>query len=217
MIPEVGVKIIEGAKQKYGGNNFSEYFNKPSKYDYKSSKKDPGLNTNSSTLLKSLAVSQSMDLSKNLLKIDSSPLYLPYLNSSNISNERTIQKSLYSNNRSIDLMNVNKKISSLKNSLDSLDMIPEYDDQLENPIYSNNNNLFKNRRSAIEKERSLIEKYRVERSLNNINSFNLLIMKNQAWGNVYDDLKRNNNREIAKSPKKPSQREFENELGKGFK
>ena len=217
MIPEVGVKIIEGAKQKYGGNNFSEYFNKPSKYDYKSSKKDPGLNTNSSTLLKSLAVSQSMDLSKNLLKIDSSPLYLPYLNSSNISNERTIQKSLYSNNRSIDLMNVNKKISSLKNSLDSLDMIPEYDDQLENPIYSNNNNLFKNRRSAIEKERSLIEKYRVERSLNNINSFNLLIMKNQAWGSVYEDIKLNNNREIAKSPKKPSQREFENELGKGFK
>ena len=158
-----------------------------------------------------------MDLSKNLLKIDSSPLYLPYLNSSNISNERTIQKSLYSNNRSIDLMNVNKKISSLKNSLDSLDMIPEYDDQLENPIYSNNNNLFKNRRSAIEKERSLIEKYRVERSLNNINSFNLLIMKNQAWGSVYEDIKLNNNREIAKSPKKPSQREFENELGKGFK
>lgn len=215
MVPEVGVKITEGAKQKFGGNDFSSYFNKPSKYDYKSQQKESAKNTNTSLMLLG-QVSNSMNLSKNVLKMDTSQVYLPYMNQNqNIAtNERSIRslKTNNNNSSSIDSMIVNSKITSLKHSLDSLDLIPEYEDKLENPLYGNNDNLFKNRRSAFEKDRSVREKYNVERSLSNINHFNLLILKNAQWGSIFES-KPNAIREIPRSPKKPSQREFEFELG----
>jgi len=32
--PEVGVKVIEGSKEKFGGKDYFKFFQKYSKYDY---------------------------------------------------------------------------------------------------------------------------------------------------------------------------------------
>jgi hypothetical protein len=34
IIPEVGVKILEGGQEKYGGSDYFKQFQKYSKYDY---------------------------------------------------------------------------------------------------------------------------------------------------------------------------------------
>lgn len=34
IIPEVGVKIVEGSKEKYGGKDYFKSYKKYSKYDY---------------------------------------------------------------------------------------------------------------------------------------------------------------------------------------
>jgi len=208
--PEVGVKIIEGAKQKNGGNDFSVVFNKPSKYDYFSMMKDSTKinNTSSSNIYTSQMFLQSLDLTaKNDISL------VHYNNKSNLPKEKSILKNLNSSGLT-NSMTINRKIVSLKHSLDSLDHIPDYDDKLVNPIYMNNNNLFKNKKNCYEIQKSKAEKSSIESSLKNINSFNYSIVKNPSWGSIYENLSNDILKEIPKSHKKPSEREYEHELGK---
>lgn len=150
---------------------------------------------------------QSLDFS---VKNDISNL--PINNKTTHPEEKSILKSLNSSGLANSMI-LNKKIVSLKHSLDALDHIPDYDEKLRNPLYMNNHNLFKNKKSSFDLQRSIAEKSSVESSLRNINSFNYSIIKNPGWGSIYEALTNEKPIQILKSPKKPSEREFELELG----
>jgi hypothetical protein len=207
----VGVKILEGNKQKFGGNDFSAVFHRPSKYDYLSLMKESvNITVANSLVYNKEPASQSMDFS---LRRENR---LPSINKTNLSNnEKSLLKSIQANNNgSNESMVLGRRISSLKNSLDKLDLMPQYEEKLQNPLLRNNKDIFKNRKSSFEKEKSINKRNSIESSLSNINSFNYSIVKNPQWGNVVDSKnKQEFSREGSKSPHKPSQREFEIELG----
>jgi len=107
----------------------------------------------------------------------------------------------------IDSIKVNTKYGSLKSALDSLELIPEYEEGGEGKVV--NNDLFKERRKSDQEKDE--EKQKIEASLEEINKFNSMIMKNSQWGSSIPA--KSGNKKITNIPLKPNHKELERELG----
>ena len=215
MSPEVGVTILEGAKIKTGGKDFYKVYNKHSKYDYMTMLKDTVISNHTSSMKENAAI--NMDYS-TLLEMNNSgkDSVLPHLKlSGKITDPNKSIKSQYSLNGSIK---VNNKFGvSLKNALDGLDLIPEYEENisLDNPDDPdedvNNSNIFKKTKKDTNEEYG--------RSMEEINKFTYSIIKNSGWGNNTSS-KLPKDQFISsmkdKGPHKPDQREIEMEVGKNI-
>ena len=140
---------------------------------------------------------------------------------SNFSNKKTQDENLFQNNLGKnknnlnfpaetnphfkDSIKLNNRNTSLRMAIETLDLIPENEDN--NLLYGkiNNTNLFKNLKDEKNKNDN---KY-----LEEINSFNETILKNSSWGN--SNMKTNNKDESQINyPIKPDKREIEKEVGK---
>ena len=98
---------------------------------------------------------------------------------------------------------------SLKSALDSLDLIPEYE---ENRLESNNIDIFKRRKNYLQEKKELDKKL-ISSSLDEINKFNYNILKNKGWGqSAIDRLKL----EEPKIYYTPNKKELERELGQNI-
>ena len=211
MVPEVGVNITEGAKQKSGGKDFTTVFGKPSKYDYLALSKQNAQNNLNSTGLKkgTPSLMQSSEFPDKSLNY--SQTNLPFL-SSGKSESRNITNPLYNShtlNHSVDVMRINYRLSgTLKSNLDILDLIPEYD---ENDYSNNNIDIFKKRKTYLQEQKEQ-EKRKLTNDLEDIDKFNIKIIKNNQWGNISQEKSKNFN--LFKKPSKPDRKELEKELGK---
>ena len=107
----------------------------------------------------------------------------------------------------IDSIKVNTKYGSLKSALDALELIPEYEEQNQEKIV--NSDLFKERRKSDQGKDE--EKEKIEASLEEINKFNSMIMKNSQWGSSVPS--KAGNKKSTNIPSKPNQKELERELG----
>ena len=104
---------------------------------------------------------------------------------------------------------VNTKYGSLKSALDALELIPEYEEREQEKVV--NNDLFKERRKSDQQKDE--EKQKMEASLEEINKFNSMIMKNSQWGSSITNAK-SGNKKSSNIPNKPDQKELERELGR---
>jgi len=107
-----------------------------------------------------------------------------------------------------DSIKVNAKYGSLKSALDSLDLIPEYEEKDDDKI--NNNDLFKDKKKINLDE--IEENEKIEQSLEEINKFNSMIIKNATWGSAVA-AKGMGKVGGEKLPLKPSIKKMEQELG----
>jgi len=121
---------------------------------------------------------------------------LPLIHHKNIANEE---------------IKINNKIkTSLKGVLDELDVYPEFEER-EHALIQNNVDIFKKRKNYLENKSK--EKDNSTTSLEEINKFNYNIIKNHQWG---QQSYVNTVGETVRIPVKPSKKELERELGKGF-
>jgi hypothetical protein len=104
----------------------------------------------------------------------------------------------------------NKMTMSLKSTLDALDLIPEYEEINNNEANINNIDIIKERtRDLIESREQNILK---NKSLEEINKFNLSIIRNAGWGNYIGST--NKSTDVFRHFVKPNKRELEKEMGK---
>ena len=213
-VPEVGVSLTENSKSKNGGKDFSTMFGKPSKYEYisltnQSIKKT--LNTSNYAISTEPSDKQKLEKTNNNKSSnnfkDSSELSLPLLDNRNI--KSSIPTFLTKTKTSESIRISNKLTMSLKSALDSLDLIPEYE---ENRLESNNIDIFKRRKNYLQEKKELDKKL-ISSSLDEINKFNYNILKNKGWGqSAIDRLKL----EEPKIYYKPNKKELERELGQNI-
>jgi len=103
---------------------------------------------------------------------------------------------------------VNTKYGSLKSALDTLELIPEFEERDQEKVV--NNDLFKERRKSDQQKDE--EKQKMEASLEEINKFNSMIMKNSQWGSSMPT--KSGNKKSSNIPNKPDHKELERELGR---
>lgn len=110
-------------------------------------------------------------------------------------------------NNTIESLKISRKINgTLKSTLDSLDLIPEYN---ENAYESNNIDIFKKRKVYLNDKKDF-QRTLISTSLDKINQFNYSIMKDSGWGQSgAESLKV----EQPKMHYKPNRKKLEKELG----
>ena len=114
---------------------------------------------------------------------------------------------LYNSTPSLEGIKITNKMTiNLKNTLDTLDLIPEIDEKLaeESNIKNNFLEIFKMKKVDVTKSNDLEE----------INKFNLSIINNIRWGS--ESLTRTKNEPIRKGAIKPTKKEIEKEVGKNI-
>jgi hypothetical protein len=203
IVPEVGVTIIENGQSKYGGGGreFHKAFKKYSKYDYQNYLKD-----SSNTYYNSTMKDANIDNINSDGDLPDKKDTLPGIgfNAYNTKSEG-LGTSIKSQNSQTNNIKVNTKLGSLKNTLESLDQIVEFEEHENESV--NNANFFKNT-----KMKDKLDDY--QKSLEDINKFNFSIIKNAQWGannSVGLNQKHDN---ITKY--KPDLKEIEREVGKNI-
>ena len=164
IIPEVGVTILEASKSKTGGKDFSKVFNKPSKYDYSAlTKQNAQKNYDKTSIANSVSLKNILPGAVTSQSNDfmSSKINLPLLSTSKTEGRNTnlISNTILNSrtlNHSIDTMIINNKLTTtLKSTLDILDLIPNYDES----NYENNNiDIFKKRKTYLEQQKDIQKK-----------------------------------------------------------
>jgi hypothetical protein len=220
--PEIGVTILEGTKLKTGGTgkDFHKAFKKYSKYDYVNLVRDSEFSY-SSTILKDNNDPERADF--NISTKDPGQLNSLGMTSVNSNNNNLFTLSLpkITENPNKILTNttgsikLNTKYGTLKSALDGLDLIPEFDeivspDKIEKEDLNNSNLFKKTKMGKMEQSENNTEGY--IRSLEEINKFNLSIVKNPAWGAGKSKI--NTDKYNNKTFYKPSRKDVEREVGK---
>lgn len=213
-VPEVGVSLTENTKNKNGGKDFSSFFGKPSKYDY-SNISNQNLKKTQNLMNTSNFVSLTEPSEKpKIERINNSKITNNFGNSAELSlplvNNRNLKSSLPnypSNTKIFDSLRISTKLTgTLKMALDSLDLIPEYN---ENHYEIYNIDIFKRRKNYLEEKKDSDKKL-ISSSLDQINKFNYSIMRNKGWGqSAMERLKLEEPKEYFK----PDRKELEHELG----
>ena len=137
---------------------------------------------------------------------NNSEFMLPMINNRNLKSLLPSPMASVTNNT--DSLKISNKImGTLKSTLDSLDLIPDYYEK----AYDNNNvDIFKKRKNYLEEKKDFHHKL-ISTSLEEINKFNFSIMKNRGWGQTgVDSLKLDE----PKTHFRPDKKELEKELGK---
>jgi hypothetical protein len=241
IVPETGVTVMEGGKSKSGDKDFFHKYHKYSKYDYLTMLKDSSSMTSIYQTRKgNLSMDMSMgigdrsnsDIHLSLPLINNGKIPTDNSNPShnlslnyNYNNYNNVAGSSFSNNKkrlsysmyhgqdikSSDadgrIKLSNKMTMSLKSTLDALDLIPEYEEKIDE-LNNNAINILRNRRNYI----SSMDDTSNKDGMEEINKFNLSIIKNNQWGNYNGPKKQFF--DYLKSPVKPNKREIERELGK---
>jgi hypothetical protein len=101
----------------------------------------------------------------------------------------------------------NKLTTSLKITMEVLDMMPNYNDS-DYPL--NNIDIFKKRKTYLEQQKEN-ENQKLSSALEELNKFNLNILNNDRWGHNIND--RPKQKEPTKFPSKPDQKDIEREVG----
>ncbi len=110
----------------------------------------------------------------------------------------------------LDPIKVNTKYGNLKSALDALELIPEYEEQNQNEKV-NNEDLFKDRKRHDHDPKEDDKQQQLEASLEEMNKFNSMIMKNSQWGSSAPA--KTGNKKTTNIPNKPNHKELERELG----
>lgn len=199
--------IYEGSKVKSGGQNFSSIFKKPSKYDYLSIMKDTVSKNNYSSTGKFDPINDhSTEVKNEILKISTS---LPRL-TLNSNKEKIIAPKNFNEG-----ISVSKGLqTSLKNTLDKLDLIPEYDNKVNDMMFRfSNQNLFKSMKTFGNSIVEIKEKEKVN-NFESINKFNYSIVNSISWGREMINTKSKSiDMNLTKMPSKPNIKGIEKELG----
>jgi len=194
-VPEVGVRIVEDCKQKSGGNNFASAFNKQSKYDY------------NSMLSKEKRVSKQQNDWKNEKSNENFNNNIQEPLSNRIQGDLP---AIQGKSQTTDSIRVNNRLkTTLKNALDALDVMPEYEEEEEEAPVNNAVDIFKKRKTYLDQREK--EKDVMYSSLDEMNKFNYNIIKNNQWG---QQTYANKAGESVRVPVKPSKKDLEKELGK---
>ncbi len=200
IVPEVGVTVIENGQSKYGGGGreFHKAFKKYSKYDYQNFLKD-STNTYYNSSVKDMNIDNFNTDGDLPDKKDTLPGIAYNTKSEGLGTSIKSQISQVNN------IKVNTKVGSLKNTLESLDQIVEFEEHENESV--NNANFFKQT-----KIKDKINDY--QKSLEDINKFNFSIIKNAQWGanNTIGQNQKHDN--ITKY--KPDLKEIEREVGKNI-
>lgn len=165
---------------------------------------------NSTNYVQSLTEpSEGKNETRSLIKktlMNSAQINLPLINDK--SKDSIFQSYSSSITKTCDSLKVSGKLSlSLKNTLDVLDLVPDYN---ENTDGINNIDIFKKRKNYLEEQKECERKI-ISSSLDEINKFNFNILKNKGWGQ--NGLEKPKNEE-PKLYYKPNKKELEKELGK---
>lgn len=108
----------------------------------------------------------------------------------------------------------NRLTTTLKIALEKLDLIPEYEDNINDNKFSyTNQDLFKSMKSYGNSVVDIKEKDK-ENNLDEINKFNYSILNNQTWGKeIIHSKSKSNDMHLTKYPVKPNMKILEKELG----
>jgi hypothetical protein len=218
IIPEVGVTFYEAGKSKFGGTDYFKAYKKYSHNDYLTILKHT--QHNQTTTLKE----SSTDNTKNKRQqtknnnIDFT-LTLPFINRDSISERNLNVKTNFGH--TTGSLKVSKNYTNfLKTATVNLDSIVEKDELLFN--LKNNENL-KDPKEIIDnpnlfRKSSYNKKDEggnsIKNSLDEINNFNMSIVKNNQWGSNYSKLPKEGSR--IKKSNKPDLKEIEREVGKNI-
>ena len=137
--------------------------------------------------------------------MNSAQIKLPLINDKS---KESIFQTYSSISKTSDSLKVSGKLGlSLKNTLDVLDLAPDYNENAEG---LNNIDIFKKRKNYLEEQKETELKI-ISSSLDEINKFNFSILKNKGWGQNAVDRAKN---EEPKIYHKPNKKELEKELGR---
>jgi len=214
MIPEVGVTFYESGKSKFGGTDYFKAYKKYSHNDYLSILKHT--QQNHSTFKEMTVTTSKINKISNKTSNPDFAMTLPFINRDIIA-DKTILNGKSHFGLTTGSLKVSKNYNTfMKTANLDLEEIMEKDELLLNIRKEiqketiDNTNLFKTMGLG-KKENDFSNS---KRDLEEINKFNLSIVKNSQWGTTYSKF----NKDISNKKKssKPDLKEIEREVGKSI-
>ena len=218
--PEIGVKISENQRVKYGGNNYFKKYNKYSIYNFL--KMLNGNKIKNSDLKEEMyrTFNQTQEEKNIILEEENKKKFNKTLSHFN----KRLNKSSSTGNI---IMNNNSKFSTLSAAINKSDCPNDYIYNYKNENYNNNNlnnNLFKH--YSLKKKSNIPKFY--SNNINDIEKFSKTLFSDRLWlkqnkslNHFFDNNEKDNNKlfmdnsslSIPKSHFKPQQKEIEREMG----